>query len=633
MKLLHQWSDFYRQRLDWAERARHEFLESLDEELKKQFPPKGSSVSLVMYGGTQVGKTTLLLKLLGISESRLVEAASILRGRREDGFSATATVMLYGKSSDESWVTVHLNQKRIFAKAKDVEDFLANVRLEVESGKYGLKEEITPIEIQIPESWFESNIKSFDIKILDLPGINPSNSNEASHVKTLAAKFIPLADIILLVGSVSKLGFLKPEWLDLPLIEDWRDLPGRFRVITTHVSEGASLSRTLSRSKEFTIGDLKKLVREQVETHEISMTDNHLIYPLEFGKSWERLREKDSEKFLVLKPIIDEIYNELLQDIRQSATINNRILQTADIHAYVQMKKKSFEDGIRLERLKLKAEIKTLKDLLDASKTLLDDHILELNRLLKKILSDEEVQQALIIDVSFIVIEDQVRNLKMRSQVRSFLDQLTTIQSLLSSQANTLKNDLEKKYDISLEEDISSELINNTINGSFRVFRKHLKDYFWDDYWPGDFETFKNDSKKLIDCITDAETALRTLFYNHTELKMKSSIAQFNVAKESVAVQVKGKKSEIVDIEKKLRKFDDKLIKLKSTEDEFHRKMDYNLIQAEKFQEILEQNFLRAQSQIAVQMIDKPDSAKVILLCKIIQLRNERDKLLVLKKS
>ena len=60
-------------------------------------------VRVVLYGPTQVGKTTLILRLLGLSDETTKEAQRVLRGGRGHGKSATASVTRYRLTHHDAW--------------------------------------------------------------------------------------------------------------------------------------------------------------------------------------------------------------------------------------------------------------------------------------------------------------------------------------------------------------------------------------------------------------------------------------------------------------------------------------------------------------------------------------------------
>lgn len=89
------WLRKFRQRNDWAQRAYDRFITEVDPELVGDFT-RSEHITVVVYGTTQVGKTTLILDLLGIRKEVLPAVGKILRGGQQLGKSSTASPIRYG---------------------------------------------------------------------------------------------------------------------------------------------------------------------------------------------------------------------------------------------------------------------------------------------------------------------------------------------------------------------------------------------------------------------------------------------------------------------------------------------------------------------------------------------------------
>lgn len=102
---LHLWTEHNKDQLNWAFRAYKRFVDSLSKEVRERLKPKDhkQEAYVVVFGKTQVGKTTLIMDLMGVSEEAMDRVSNVLRGGRPAGKSATATVMEYKRSVDEFW--------------------------------------------------------------------------------------------------------------------------------------------------------------------------------------------------------------------------------------------------------------------------------------------------------------------------------------------------------------------------------------------------------------------------------------------------------------------------------------------------------------------------------------------------
>lgn len=234
------WRDMFARRLGWAEHAYEDFLRKIDPDLATYFSGKEKDVYVVLYGKTQVGKTTLLLKLMGVNH----EVAKTLRGGRGKGRSATVTVTRYTASPDDFWRLTSDSHTDVTLDDDGIVAELIALRERVEQGGF-LSDR--PVIIKIPRKHFTSErIHGPKVNILDLPGENASNEAEASHVRAVAQKYVPAADLVLLVGLGDDLSFMKPEALPIPEIGDWRYQPEKFRIITTFTTRAKSYKDFLS---------------------------------------------------------------------------------------------------------------------------------------------------------------------------------------------------------------------------------------------------------------------------------------------------------------------------------------------------------------------------------------------------
>jgi len=327
--LASHWHELYRHRLNWAERAYEEFLQGIGPELARYFSQQGKEASVVLFGKTQVGKTTLLLKIMGVRH----EVAGVLRGRQSLGKSATATAVRYSESPDDFWrLRDDLDSEQLLSDA-EFEEKLCRLRSRVEEGSYFSDR---PVEIKIPGRYFETrNKRILKINILDLPGEHPRNEWEAAHVKRVAGKYVPVADLILLIGRGDDLSFLKPSALSIPEIDDWRYVPDKFRIITTFSTKAESFVEWLGSQEHPSSRDFRHRLMQQIATHDYLLPDDvkqEYLFPLEYGDSWVAMEKQDPALFGKVKPVVDGMFEELIETICDSATPHARIMSAAKLY-------------------------------------------------------------------------------------------------------------------------------------------------------------------------------------------------------------------------------------------------------------------------------------------------------------
>ena len=110
------WEPIYDSRLEWRNKAIQEYINTIqDEEIQNIVKNSMSgSIPVSLYGKSQVGKTTFLLKLLGIRQEYLTKIHTILRCGSKKGLSATPTAMVYCKSVDENFKVYYEDQVKTF---------------------------------------------------------------------------------------------------------------------------------------------------------------------------------------------------------------------------------------------------------------------------------------------------------------------------------------------------------------------------------------------------------------------------------------------------------------------------------------------------------------------------------------
>ena len=328
------WANHSRRRLAWAETAYGTFLATIDPELARQYRQHSDEVTVVIFGKTQVGKTTLILTLLGVAPVHLGLVSSVLRGGRPMGRSATSTAILYSRSLDENWHLVIDGYSSRFDSAASMEERIGLVRAEMESGTLRLKR---PIQVLLPAVFFMADSSTErSVNIIDLPGDSPTNEREQEHVNEIAGKYIPNADLVLLVGKADDLGFIDPAKLPLPGLGDWRYNPGRYRIITTYTIQAASFRDWLRQQTAMNTFTVRERLLKQLTTFdEVVLSedalDPALYYPLEFGESWFRLEALDPGMYAQVKPVMEQLFGELKQDIQRSASPYMRLWRASQV--------------------------------------------------------------------------------------------------------------------------------------------------------------------------------------------------------------------------------------------------------------------------------------------------------------
>lgn len=162
----HLLNKFQKHRLDWAFEAKTDYLNQFRIFEAVEKATENKKIIISVYGPTQVGKTTLILSLLGIKEKFLVDISDFLRGGRDPGNSATITVTKYQISPTDDYIIKLPNHKEsIIHTPEQLEEHMAQLRRDVETG---VIQSVDPVVIAIPKSKFHD--QGVTIELIDLPG-------------------------------------------------------------------------------------------------------------------------------------------------------------------------------------------------------------------------------------------------------------------------------------------------------------------------------------------------------------------------------------------------------------------------------------------------------------------------------
>ncbi|KEZ07314.1 hypothetical protein GQ57_01605 [Burkholderia sp. MSh2] len=356
------WLELHDKRRDWAYDAFDEFARHIDPELTAGYS-RSSQVTVVVYGSTQVGKTTLMLEMLGIAPARAREVSDVLRGGRSVGKSATATATRYRRSQSDDW---QIGQDDTPLTSAEAQARLGALREQVEAGH---APDADVVDVHIPQCFFASTQDGFasDIRLLDLPGLNATNPHEAAYVRRVAETYVPIADLVVLVCRINTLGALRPVDLQLPELQDWMCYPMRFRVVCTYAFSSASF-REWRGDGECPSDQMQKRIVKQLNTHDLRLSPDlaQYIYPLEFGKSWDDLKREDPDYFERAKRAVDALWKDFIDGVRRAASPYSRVRMAFGIQQAAQKRLADFyaENRERITPLlrAIRAKAKSLED-------------------------------------------------------------------------------------------------------------------------------------------------------------------------------------------------------------------------------------------------------------------------------
>lgn len=339
MRLADRWGELDGEKLEWAFAAYRAFIASLSPEVGERLGRSEQQAEpyVVVFGKTQVGKTTLLLDLMGVLPEQLARISAVLRGGRRPGQSATATAMEYRRSPDRRW-GLRGDDPAVcwYADDGDMRRALGALRAAMEARQLRVR---APCVAYLPCDCFDAAMVGPAVRMLDLPGDKPANAAEQEHVHQMARDHVPLADLILLVGRGDDLSFLQPGGLALPVIEDWQSAPRRFRIVTTF-SFFAQTVRELVREETGPADAARyrhRLIEQISRSVELSddARDVEHYFPLEFGQSMLDAGTQQPDFHARLAPMLAGLRQQLLDEIQAATTPLARLRSAVEAHVVI----------------------------------------------------------------------------------------------------------------------------------------------------------------------------------------------------------------------------------------------------------------------------------------------------------
>lgn len=516
------WDRLYKKQTDWAFRAYNRLIQTLSEDVQNKLSLKDEVTQsyVVIFGKTQVGKTTLLLDLMGIDPEQMSIVSEVMRGGQEYGKSATATAMEYCGSANELWGVTFRSKTCWYNSDQEMTQALGQIRRKMVSGQLIAE---TPCVVHIPKRFFGGLDDSApQVRILDLPGDNPANKQEQKHVHQMAKTYLPFADLILLVGRGDDLSFLKPEVITLPGIEDWQAMPHRFRIVTTYSYTAQSVRDILRR--EITADEYvlrKRLIREieRFGTMSDAAKNEALYFPLEFGNSWMVVQASDPALHQRMSPIISRLRAELLSQIAKATTPVGRLRNTLNTHQSVRYIQKKKTEEIQDQIQKLAAK----KTQIDEDLAIWRRSVEQAQAKLKKI---EDVLACQNYNANEVLIKKAAKNPKYTS-IRPFppspgdkKDDVVTLRALardyyqilstLRLEPGTSESSLMTgPYWVQVRKNLpalATHVVRNLLDDEFGAIRSKLSDYWIDTYLSSD--NYQKDLRLVHDAGEEAQKKL-----------------------------------------------------------------------------------------------------------------------------
>ncbi|WP_394190651.1 dynamin family protein [Pseudoalteromonas atlantica] len=598
--LTEYWSELYLSNLGWAFDAYERLISSMSHDIKKTLSMKGKQVDpfVVVFGKTQVGKTTLLLDLLGIHSDKISDVSQVLRGGREAGKSATATTMEYCRSTGEDWALTINSKKEFFAAESDMIIALSDLRESMENETQSFN---SPCIVDIPTRFFPIAAKKCaNIRILDLPGDNPANATEQKHVYAMAKAYLPFADLILLVGRGDDLSFLNSEAMSLPGLENWQAMLGRFRIVTTFSYSAQSIRDLIRKKEEVNISDIRARLIEQIQRFgELSNEgkNQNLFFPLEFGNSWQNLEKQEPVLYRKLKPLINSLRATLIVEIHASVSPLSRLRNMLDSHVRIEYIYKKKLERLKQDEKKIIREIQAIDEDAQIYKKLNERELEQLNKKIKLIeygtsenlkssinnlIADNKSECRSKIDRN--PEEENVTSLKRLIVIyKSQLNRIDLSQSLIINN-KSYKRDVEKTF---IEP--NPNVINNEVRSIFGQVEKYLDKYLIKKYLSS--INYHHDKNKIEAARSKSEEFTLSQWRNSWIKAIETLNRELNIEKSQLETSVLINKEEQKKLQKESHLKKVLLNKLKVRVINTEKLMKEDITKFETFINILKQEY------------------------------------------
>lgn len=631
-KVIDYWQRLESRQSEWAFRAYDRLIKTLSSDVQDRIQLRESNAEpyVVIFGKTQVGKTTLLLDLMGIDLQQMATLSQVLRGGREAGKSATATAMEYRRSTDARWGLSVQSKKCWFTSDDAMAQALAQLRQQMERGELVVD---SPCIVHIPGRFFRIQTSGAPgVRILDLPGDNPANMQEQKHVNQMAKTYLPFADLVLLIGRGDDLSFLQPDVITLPGIEDWQAMPYRFRIVTTYSYSAQSVKELIRKDPAFDITQLRQRLIEQIERfNSLSDTakDLNLYFPLEFGSSWLSMAANDSALYARVAPMVSYLRSELLEQIAASTSPLGRLRSTLDTHLsikYIQEKKTA---AVEKELSELKKKLQETENTLmiwekAISRSL--EKINQTNRLLKdnslavsRGLIDKAAKEAAVIKLSAEYKSEKCTTL--HRMIADYCSEIKKIHLAIESQSTYWRKVSCKNIEPTRQE------VQDILDENFSAIRYTLSDYLINPYLSS--ANYLSDKKRVIYAADNAKSEVIRLWasqwmaaaeYVHNEYKNELTKEVINL--DVLRVEQNKSLRQQTSFEQQTASCKDELKKIAVESQE-------DLDRCEQFVHFLDEeylNTLNTRLNSAFQERDNCDALLQILSC--VALKNQREDLM-----
>lgn len=291
---------------------RYDWQNSTIKEIQKKINFYGMNTAsrpikaVAIYGSTQIGKTTLILYLLGIvEEEKLERISNILRADIKKGNSSTSTAIMYKKSSSNKFGVKEISDTtevvsdfdEEFENEEQFKNKLKLIREDVENNQ----KKVGMTVIAIPQEYFKDDSEQ-NILIIDMPGDNSTTKEEKPHFDKLKTQILLSADVNIIACTANKITSLKT--MVIKDEYDWRLNTNRNIVVVTHAFSQANIKSHISAHNINLLEVVKDNFEKEFEQNAIIDSSMEKYY-FDLGDSLKGIKEECDDKKMI--ELLDEI--------------------------------------------------------------------------------------------------------------------------------------------------------------------------------------------------------------------------------------------------------------------------------------------------------------------------------------
>ena len=320
------WNQLFHKKEDWQkntfDRIKASLISAKDNRFLR-FESVTESHLVMVYGKTQVGKTSLILEMIGLRDDCIQSVYDVLRAGTPRGNSSTSTAILYASSDCEAYglafadASANSPRQISYYDSEGIVTELIRIRQDVEQHR---ADPSKILYIYIPCNYFAQNYAKNSVAILDMPGIEGRNTKEALHIQNLMAMYLPVSSVCIIVCRSNDIQSL--DALALPNGLDWKQLNHRFLLaVTSAYNDGTTKQffRTQPSQRSSSFYEYVTAAYTQELRKVLGNANTTAVYPLDVGDTLRCLRESlpsaaDQQELLETKArVLRDLQNAILR--------------------------------------------------------------------------------------------------------------------------------------------------------------------------------------------------------------------------------------------------------------------------------------------------------------------------------